>query len=159
MARKLLDKNFWNNAQPVPFCGCLIWMGHITEKLYGTINIKGKTWRAHRLAWTITYGKIPDGLCVLHHCDTPSCIEPRHLFLGNNADNALDSAKKGRRLKGEKSPQAKLSEFQVRQILTRYAAGGIYQKELGKAYGITQATVQLIVTRQIWKHLDAAKPK
>ena len=77
-----------------PFAGCR------TKKGYGQLTYGGKAWRAHRLAWTQTYGPIPPGLCVLHQCDNPPCIEPTHLFLGTRGDNNRDAAAKGRTRNG-----------------------------------------------------------
>ena len=51
---------------------------------------------AHRLAWELTFGPIPDGLHVLHACDNPPCIRPDHLMLGTQRANMRDAGRKGR---------------------------------------------------------------
>lgn len=63
---------------------------------YGTIGVMGKTRRAHRVAWELANGPIPEGLLVCHHCDNPPCCNPAHLFLGTDKDNVADMRAKGR---------------------------------------------------------------
>jgi hypothetical protein len=75
---------------------CWLWTGTTNGVGYGQIRIDGKRWTTHRLAWTLAYGPIPEGMCVLHRCDTRACCNPEHLFLGTVADNNRDMGKKGR---------------------------------------------------------------
>jgi hypothetical protein len=56
----------------------------------------GSVWKAHRVAWTLANGPIPAGMHVLHTCDNPPCCNPGHLWLGTQADNMADMARKGR---------------------------------------------------------------
>jgi hypothetical protein len=64
---------------------------------------------AHRFAYTYHYGPIPFGLFVCHHCDRPSCCEPRHLFLGTATVNNRDAIVKGR-------ASSKLTDAQVLEV-------------------------------------------
>lgn len=75
--------------------------------------------RAHRYAWTLNYGSIPDGMLVCHSCDEPLCVNPEHLFLGTPKDNIQDMLKKKRGLIGELNPRAILSALDVGVIRTR----------------------------------------
>ena len=78
--------------------GCWVWIGAKTNG-YGVICIGGtKTRQAHRVSWELENGPIPDGMCVCHHCDNPSCVRPDHLFLGTRADNNRDRDAKGRQV-------------------------------------------------------------
>ena len=76
--------------------GCHEWRGTLDGDGYGHLKVGGKTVKAHRLAWTLANGPIPDGLNVLHHCDNPPCCLVAHLFLGTHADNSKDKMAKGR---------------------------------------------------------------
>ena len=79
-------------------CGCWLWLAACDREGYGKIFDKQtqKTVGAHRHAWAVAHGPIPNGLCVLHRCDIPACVNPDHLFLGTRLDNARDRAAKGR---------------------------------------------------------------
>lgn len=82
---------------PVPECGCWIWLGHLDGKGYGQFVRNGKRIGAHRAAWEDHNGQpIPEGAMVCHSCDTPSCVNPDHLFLGSQLDNMRDAAAKKR---------------------------------------------------------------
>lgn len=79
--------------------GCLEFTGKRQKTGYGHIGSGGKhgqTLLAHRVAWEVANGPIPDGLLVCHHCDNPPCCNPEHMFLGTKSDNAVDCIRKGR---------------------------------------------------------------
>lgn len=143
--------------------GCWLWTASRDPLGYGFFRMTpGETmWRAHRAAWTLLVGPIPAGLVVCHHCDNPPCVNPAHLFLGTDADNCADRVAKGRSSRrvshrGETSPLAKLTEQDVREIRERYARGGIYQRELGVEYGVSQTEVGRIVRGVRWRQADQA---
>jgi HNH endonuclease len=95
-AESALKDRFNAKWTPEPFSGCHLWSGDIAGRGYGAIRVAGKMRLAHRLSWTFANGEIPLGMCVLHRCDTPGCVNPAHLFLGTPADNTRDSVAKGR---------------------------------------------------------------
>lgn len=75
---------------------CWLWVGGTTAFGYGVFGIKSINHAAHRLSWKWAYGAIPPGMFVCHHCDTPACVRPDHLFLGTAQDNNRDAVRKGR---------------------------------------------------------------
>ena len=76
-------KHWTERCAPEPNTGCWLWLGPVDERGYGKINAQGY-YLAHRLAYAETNGPIPEGLLVLHKCDVPSCINPDHLYVGDD---------------------------------------------------------------------------
>lgn len=98
---RVTKERFWQRV--AHSSECWLWTGPKVGRGYGKTHWNGKTARAHRVAWEITYGPIADGMCVLHKCDNPACCRPDHLFLGTYADNNRDMKKKGRTARGEQN--------------------------------------------------------
>jgi hypothetical protein len=154
-----LAERFW--AKVDKSGTCWLWTAYRNAKGYGVIKSPGDdgpTLLAHRVAWELTYGPIPAGVQILHQCDCPPCVRPEHLFRGTNADNVADRVRKGRNgprptPRGEASPDAKLREFQVREIRARYAAGGVTWRSLAREYGVSTGTVQKILEGRTWRHV------
>lgn len=76
--------------------GCWQWRAGLNASRYGMACHNGKNWIAHRLAYQLCVGPIPDGMFVCHHCDNPTCVRPDHLFIGTAQDNTDDMIRKGR---------------------------------------------------------------
>ncbi len=136
--------------------GCWEFQGYC-RKGYGQIR-RGKAVEGnvsvHRAMWEIVFDIIPDGICVLHHCDNPPCANPAHLFLGTKANNTDDMMSKGRgkyiTKMGEENGQSKLNWEQVHAI----RVDGRSNTEIGKDYGIHNSNVSRIKSGERWKKND-----
>lgn len=156
--KKDIAHRFWSKVNKTENADvCWEWIACKDRSNYGVIRIDGKTVKAHRVAYELSYGKIPNGLGVLHRCDNPPCCNPTHLFVGNHAENMADMFAKGRRdnakIRGSKQAFAKLNEQQVVAIRDEYAKGGITQKELAIKYGVSQPTIGDVIHKRWWKHI------
>ena len=146
---------FWSRVDKID--GCWLWQAGKTKDGYGVIWKAPKVLLAHRVAWELTYGPIPEGLQILHHCDNPACVNPTHLFIGTNYDNVCDSVSKGRRSSGENHPNALLTTARVSEIRKIYALKGnrctrdISQRKLAYQYGVNRRTIQNILSRKNWR--------
>lgn len=139
--------------------GCWLWTGAVNEKGYGKIGDgPQRTRRAHRVSWELHIGVIPFGRMVCHTCDTPSCVNPSHLFLGTGKDNSQDMVCKGRGIlpdnRGERATWHKLPESAVFDIRTRRLSA----RKFAALYGVSRSAVFRIWEGKNWKHLDAQNP-
>ena len=152
-------KYFWSKVQKTETCW--LWLGGATKEGYGQVGLKGRSIgrRAHRIAWELTYGPIPNGMNVLHHCDNPPCVNPNHLFLGTHADNVHDMMAKGHLVvpdnTGEKNGRAKLTVEQVREIkeALKHYHYGMYS-QLGRQYGVAEYIIRSIKVKKLWRDVN-----
>ena len=92
------------NSKLIPESGCWLWSKACEKKNgYGVISVKNKQERAHRTSFVAYIGPIPNGMLVCHHCDTPACVNPNHLFIGTFKDNNQDSILKKRHRNNRKT--------------------------------------------------------
>jgi hypothetical protein len=147
------DDRFWGKVRKTD--GCWLWTGCIKHSGYGHFWRAGKLLHAHRVSWELTHGPVPEGLFVLHRCDTRACVRPDHLFTGTHQDNMLDMENKGRtgRNLGERNGRAKLTRDQVIEIRTLYATGDVTQLYLARLFGVSRALVWYILSGSKWSHL------
>ena len=113
---------------------------------YGLLNINRKLHRAHRLAWTLLRGPIPEGIEVCHNCpgkDNPLCVNPDHLFLGTHKDNMHDAKNKGRI--GSKLTEADIQAIRTARPLTTL-------DKLAAQYGLNKNTICEICTQRVRKY-------
>ncbi len=138
---------FWSNVKKGNTPDeCWLWTGSQTSG-YGTFHgALNKLTLAHRFSYELYHGPIPEGLFVCHHCDSRACVNPAHLFLGTNHDNAIDAAHKGRMAKG------KLTIDDVRTIREMHAAGA-RGCDLAQRFGVSQGLISAILTGRSWKHV------
>ena len=143
-------ERFWLHVEKSD--GCWRWLGGKNKQGYGSLRVGQKTVRAHRFSCESFIGAIPDGHCVMHVCDNPSCVRPSHLTTGTPRDNMRDCVAKGRfsRPAGEDGPMAKLTWAQALEIRAARARGELLA-DLAKEYGVSKHTISLIGLGRTWK--------
>lgn len=141
---------FWPKVEKG--AGCWEWRGYRVATGYGQFYMDGGPVFAHRVAFMLAKGPIPEGMDVCHSCDNPSCVNPAHLWVGTRSENMRDCVAKGRLAlnapRGEKSPSARLTEREVAAI--RSMEGSMTQREIGARFGVAQCTVSAILRGRIW---------
>lgn len=140
---------------PEPNTGCGLWEGATTRSGHPQISVGNRIVRAHRVAWELAHGTIPDGLCVCHKCDTPQCVNPDHLFLGTVGDNTRDMVRKGRGVapEGERNGNARLTIAAVRLVLD---ASGPAQA-IATRLGLSPSTVRDIRIGRTWRSVPGTR--
>ena len=137
-----------------PNSGCWLWRGALAGRdghQYATMKLHRKMVKVHRVVHELHSGAaLKEGEVVCHRCDTPSCVNPSHLFRGTLKDNSQDSLAKGRNYIGDKNPRATLSADDVRTIRSQLGAD---VGDLASRYGVTESTIHMIRRRATWKHL------
>ena len=133
---------------------CWEWQGGRFIKGYGQCGSKNPRDRvAHRRAWKILVGPIPDGLEVLHKCDNPPCVRPSHLFLGTQKDNMQDCIKKNRFTQsGETHWKARLNWMLVEELRTNNQGKSI--AEITRLYHLPKSTVRNVIKYKTWNKPD-----
>lgn len=129
--------------------GCWEWRGSLNPGGYGQLAGGGpRPYLAHRVSFEVFTGERLGDRMACHKCDNRKCINPAHIFPGTNADNARDMSVKRRNPAGEYRPDAKLSSDDIARIKSRYAAGGIRQRDLADEYGVCQQLVSMIINQK-----------
>jgi hypothetical protein len=135
-------------VSPEPNTGCWLWVGCSDKDGYGFIRVAGKNLKAHRVSMELHSGvTLGPGQLVCHKCDTPACINPDHLYVGDNSRNQQDAAVRRR------AARIKLSVDDVRAIRRR-RANGERPVDLAKEFGVNQTSITNIANRKKWAHIE-----
>lgn len=177
--RERIETRFWskiNKDGPVPpHCPelgpCWTWTDVPDRRGYGKLRVGDHKEFAHRLSWRLHNGPIPTNKpCVLHKCDTPLCVNPEHLFLGTQADNAADRSAKGRsatgerngkhthpenRARGERNGSAKLTS-ETAAVARRSAEEGESCKSIARRLGVSDTAIRFLIKGTTWTHVGLA---
>jgi hypothetical protein len=153
--RRPLAERFWSKVDRREPNECWPWCGAANSKGYGRLTAgRGVNLKAHRVAFTLVKGPIPDGMNVLHHCDNPPCCNGDHLFLGTAEDNTHDMLSKNRgspppHSTGEKHHNAKFDAIAAQKILIDPRT----HREIAEEYGVSSMTIFRLKHRVTWKEL------
>lgn len=164
--RGSLEERFWPKVLKLGPDDCWLWQANKNNMGYGMIRFGGSIEKklAHRVSYILENGLIADDICVLHRCDTPACVNPKHLFLGTKHENVLDMISKGRKVvrwnpnnrppikRGSAHGESKLTEEQVLEMRDLMAHGAT-GPQMAKKYGIDRHTATHIRARKAWKHI------
>jgi HNH endonuclease len=169
-----IAERFWSKVNKTD--SCWLWTG-TPSQTYGSITIKSKILKAHKVSFEMAFYPVAPGRIVCHKCDTPRCVRPDHLFIGDYKDNSQDMISKGRGFfnrpeshnlspkgeehwchllkdaqKGERNHHAILTEQQVSEIREKYASGDISQTKLAQEYNVAQTTISAIIRKVLWSY-------
>ena len=134
---------------------CWLWRGTADRKGYGHLTRGQQYTTAHRYSWLLINGAIPKGKWVLHKCDTPRCVRPSHLFLGDHIKNMRDMRIKKRKKGNNGGRVGELhgcAKLRCEDILT-IRSSTLPQRVNAEAFGVSQANISAIVSRRTWRHI------
>lgn len=137
---RLIDydtSRFWSKVRKTDTCW--LWVGSNNDSGYGTMTIHSRSYRPSRISYAM-HKADPIGLKVLHTCDNPKCVNPKHLFLGTDQDNSDDKVAKGRQQKGERHWNNKLTNTERSEILS--SSNSI--SDLADRYGVTPSCIKCL---------------
>lgn len=149
-------ERFWSKVHKTD--DCWLWTGPPNvQNGYGYFYVARHMHSAHRIAYCLAHGSIPDRLHVLHSCPRGHnrlCVNPAHLYAGTNTDNIHDAQREGTayNLPGERHPRAKLTDNDIVSIRALLAQG-VSARRVASMYGIAHQTVSQIKHRRRWAHV------
>lgn len=137
---------------------CWIWKNKKDKWGYGRftcgkVHGRKRQISAHRASHILFIGPIPDGLCVLHKCDTPACVNPRHLYAGTFQQNTADMMDRKRCRCGSSVANAKLTEDDVRKMRALHM-DGFGEDRLSKMFKVARSTARDVIKRRRWRHVS-----
>jgi len=155
--RQSLADRFETKVERIPFMGCWVWTGATHERGYGIIGkgVRGQgNERAHRTAYRLYRGEIPEDKIILHKCGNANCVNPWHLEAGTQKENAQDTVRMGRNYqpdnRGSNSSSAKLDEVKVKEILAAKDSGRGIGVALAKKFNVSKSAIYSIWAGVTW---------
>jgi hypothetical protein len=144
-----IEERFWEKVKKTS--GCWEWTAARNNRGYGmlgnSLGVKKKMILAHHVSFELANGKVPKGMWVLHRCDNPGCVNPAHLFLGDNTVNVNDMHRKGRGWGGIGPETAYAILWESRS--------GVPRKKICETYGVSLHVVKDIAARRSWLSLSS----
>lgn len=132
------DKDKFLSKIKVVASGCWEWQGRLNQAGYGEL---GRHTRAHRVSYAL-HKSDPQGLCVLHKCDNPPCVNPEHLFLGTRKDNNQDRVKKGRSFKPKPFEFSRKINKEILNIMIEmYQVQKLSLREIGRQFKLDKSHI------------------
>lgn len=149
------SKRFWDKVDIGGQDECWEWNRHRFANGYGSFHksVQERHALAHRVAYELANGPIPDGLYVLHQCDNPACCNPAHLSVGTQYDNMADAVNRDRTRQGEAVTASVLTANDVHSIRERYVPYIITAQILAAEYGVSDSAIYAILSGRNWKHI------
>lgn len=153
--KRNVTERFWEKVEIKEANECWEWKAGLRQGFgYGQFSFNGYPEFSHRVAWQLTNGDIPAGKLICHKCDNPLCVNPSHLFCGDQAMNIKDMASKSRdAFTGERNHSAKLNEENVRITRELYKNGSKIS-DIGNLFGVAGRTIADAVEHKTWKHIE-----
>jgi len=141
---------------------CWTWTASLSTAGYGRFKIKSySSEAAHRVAYALANHEHPKGMLVLHSCDNPKCVNPKHLRLGTAKDNMDDMFKRNRNKSSDQSgannSNSKLTEIQVLAIKGMIAEGR-KNTHIAPEFGVTHQLISKIRRGHIWHEVNLPEP-
>jgi predicted XRE-type DNA-binding protein len=154
MRQRDFDARFWENVDKTG--DCWLWKGKVDRRTgYGYITVDHESVSTHRLSYEVYYNaKVPEGLMVIHSCNTRRCINPLHLRVGTHLDNMKDMVECGHSCKGEKNGNAVLTESDVQEIKVHFLKRDLSQRKIANKFGVSISTVKDIASGRCWNWVN-----
>lgn len=157
---KTAEERFFEKVERNGESECWLWTGASNASGYGRIRINDTLRYAHRVSPALHAGQIPEGQQANHLCDNPRCVNPEHLYTGDQQQNIDDAVERGdlieTRNRGEEHPHAKLSADEVSEIRNLYRTSDHTHRSLAEEFKVGKGTIQSILERESWTSIESS---